>query len=367
MAVESRPASAALELRIDQASSLEEVRDVWSGLAERSGNLFSTWEWAATWWEHYGDDRPLRIGVCRDRAGAPLAILPLYEAIRRPVRVLRLLGHGPADELGPVCEPGAPWLGEALLGATRSCGADVLLADRLPADRLPGGQASWKEALGGTLLLRDSSPTIEIAGTTWDEYLQGRSSNFRSQVRRKERKLEREHGLRYRLCDDPRRLPGDLDALFELHQARWDGEGSGALEGSRIAFHRDFAAIALERGWLRMWVAEAGERPVAAWYGFRFGDADLYYQMGRDPNWDRSSVGLVLLAHTVREAIADGQREYKLLRGGESYKDRFATGDPGIDTVAGAVGARGRLVVAAASRGLSLPPSLRSRLTRAVG
>jgi len=367
MAVESGPTAAAPELRVEQASSLEEVREVWSELAEASGNLFSTWEWAAAWWEHYGEGRPLRVDVCRDREGAPVAILPLYEAKRRPVRVLRLIGHGPADELGPVCEPGAPGVAEALIEATRSCRADVLLADRLPADRPPAGRESWAEALGGRLLLHDSSPTIEIAGTTWEEYLQGRSSNFRSQVRRKERKLEREHGLRYRLCDDPGRLPRDLEALFELHRARWEEEGSGALEGSRQDFHRDFAAIALERGWLRLWIAEAGEKPIAVWYGFRFGGADLYYQMGRDPDWERSSVGLVLLAHTVREAIADGQRQYKLLRGGEGYKDRFATGDPGIDTVASAVDARGRLAVAAASRGLSLPSFVRRRLTRAVG
>jgi CelD/BcsL family acetyltransferase involved in cellulose biosynthesis len=31
----------------------------------------------------------------------------------------------------------------------------------------------------------------------------------------------------------------------------------------------------------------------------------------------------VLLAHTVRSALEDGMREYRFLRGGESYKNRF--------------------------------------------
>jgi CelD/BcsL family acetyltransferase involved in cellulose biosynthesis len=353
-------------LRLEHGPGLAELRDTWSELAERSGNLFATWEWADAWWRHYGGGRPLRLCVCRDDAGAPVAILPLYEAFRRPARVLRLIGHGAGDELGPVGRPGEPGVAEALARAARELGADVLLADRLPAGRCPDPRG-WAAVLGGVSLLHDSSPTVDVAGATWDGYLATRSSNFRSQVRRKERKLQREHGLTYRLSDAPDRLQRDLDALFALHRARWGEAGSGALEGSREAFHRDLAATALERGWLRLWLAEADERPVAAWYGFRYGGADWYYQLGRDPSWDASSVGLVLLAHTLREAIADGQREYKLLRGGEGYKDRFATSDPGLDTVAAGAGARGRLLIAAARAGLALPPPLRGRVTRAVG
>src|SRR5947207_293111 len=82
---------------------------------------------------------------------------------------------------------------------------------------------------------------------------------------------------------------------------------------------------------------------VAAWYGVRFGGAESYYQSGRDPDWERSSVGLVLLAHTMEQAMNDGMGEYRLLRGGETYKDRFATGDPGVETVAVGRGA-GRAV-----------------------
>jgi Acetyltransferase (GNAT) domain len=44
-------------------------------------------------------------------------------------------------------------------------------------------------------------------------------------------------------------------------------------------------------------------------------------------------VGFVLLAHAVRQAAEDGMCEYRLLRGGEEYKYRFATADPGLETV----------------------------------
>jgi len=331
----------------------------WRRLGELSGNVFSTWEWATVWWRHFGDGRkPLTAAL---RGGDEVvAILPLYLGFERPVRVARFIGHGAGDELGPVAPADDERAEAALADTGGELGWDVLLADRLPGD----GHA---DRLGGRLLRRDSSPVVDLSAGSWDDYLATRSSNFRSQVRRKERKLVRESGLTYRLSDDPERLSADLDSLFELHEARWAGGSSGALAGSRVAFHRDFAAVAQERGWLRLWLAEIEGRAVAAWYGFRFGGADWYYQFGRDPEWDKASVGLVLLAHTVRDAVEAGQREYRLLRGGESYKERFATGDPGIETVAVPHGARGRLAVGAAATGLALPGPLRSRLTRAVG
>lgn len=352
MRVEGRPP------RLEAASDFDELRGDWAALAERSGNLFSTWEWATTWWRHYGDDRPLLLQTCHDSERGVVAILPLYLAFSGPVKVARLVGHGASDQLGPVCAPDEPGIATALAGSGRELGWGVLLLDRLPAGH------ELAAAGGGRSIGHESSPTIDIDGLDWDGYLAQRSSNFRSQVRRKERKLIRDHGLSYRLSDDPARLGADLDVLFDLHRARWRQDGSGALEGVREAFHRDFAAVALERGWLRLWLAEIAGTSVAAWYGFRFAGADWYYQFGRDPAWDQSSVGLVLLAHTVRDAIEAGQHEYKLLRGGEGYKDRFATGDVGVDTIAFGRGVRGRGAVAAVRGGLALPGPIRGRLTR---
>jgi len=73
---------------------------------------------------------------------------------------------------------------------------------------------------------------------------------------------------------------------------------------------------------------------------------ESYYQMGRDPAWNEAALGFVLLAHTIREAIQDGMIEYRLLRGDESFKYRFATSDPGLETLARPNGALGRVALA---------------------
>ena len=176
---------------------------------------------------------------------------------------------------------------------------------------------------------REESPTLTIGGRSFDEFLASRSRNFREQVRRRERKLRREHEVEIRLSD-AERLDADLDTLFRLHEARWSEGESEALSGARAsASTATSPAGALERGWLRLWVLEADGAPRAAWYGFRFAQMDWYYQSGRDPEWERQSVGFVLLSHTIRQAFDDGMLEYRLLRGGEEYKGRFASDDPG--------------------------------------
>ena len=341
-------------------SELADRRGDWTRLAESSRNVFATWEWAATWWEHYGGDATPAFRACLRPDGEAFAILPLYLARRGPVRLMRFIGHGPGDVLGPVCavddEPAAGQALHAVL-TRRPRRRLVFLAERLP----PGAVG---QAIGGTVIQRESNPYLEIAGASWDEFLAGRSRNLRQQVRRRARKLEAEHAVQFRLCDETERLDEDFDTLARLHAARWGH--AGAFAGARARFHRDFARRALDAGWLRLWVMEADDRPVAAWYGFRFAGVESFYQSGRDPAWERLNVGFVLLAHTIRAAFDDGMERYSFLRGDEPYKDRFSSSDRGLETRAVANGPPGAALVRAGVSIIRRAPAVRGRLVRAL-
>jgi CelD/BcsL family acetyltransferase involved in cellulose biosynthesis len=142
------------------------------------------------------------------------------------------------------------------------------------------------------------------------------------------RRLERDHEVSLRQSVTAEEVSSDLGTLFDLHDARWEArEGISSIAGPAIRnFHREFAAAAHERGWLRLYLLEVDGAAVAAWYGWRVGDRFSYYQAGFHPAWSRYSVGFLLLAETVREAIAEGATEYDLLLGDEAFKARFATG-----------------------------------------
>jgi CelD/BcsL family acetyltransferase involved in cellulose biosynthesis len=327
---------------LEHQNSLEPLEDEWRELAQRSNNIFSTWEWCSTWWQHFGRGESLVVVACRESDGTLFAILPLSLSRKRGLRIIRFLGHGVGDELGPVCAPGDRGTARRLL---REVLAETPLSfDLFLGERLPGGEGG-STGLNGRALRIEQSPVIVADGRGWDEYLRSKSSNLRQQVRRKERQLAQGHDLQYRLASDPARLHDDLDTLFALHAARWTDSLSPFIANE--AFHRKFARRALERGWLRLWFLELDGVARAAWYGFRFGDVESYYQSGRDPKWSRSSVGFVLLAHTIRETLDDGMREYRFLRGGEDLKYRFAERDEGLHTVGVSATLIGRVALTA--------------------
>ena len=325
---------------IEEVRELAPLRDEWAALAERSGAaIFGTCEWAEAWWDAYGGDGERAVFACRADTGALGAILPLYRRRRSGVTIARFLGHGPGDELGPVTA-------ESDLDRTAAALAEVvarLAPDVLVAEQLPGGRG-WPERLGRSPWRTESSPSLALKEEGWEAYLGTRSANLRQQIRRRTRALAHSGSVTYRLADEAT-LERDLDTLFRLHRARW---GSTPTDFTQTPFHRDVARRALRRGWLRLWILELDTRPVAAWHGFRVGEVTSYYQAGRDPAFEGDAVGFVLLAHTIREAMGEGAREYRFGRGAEPFKLRFADADHGLETVVLPRSHRGAAAVGAA-------------------
>lgn len=315
--------------------------EAWNDLAERAGNFFASHVWAACWWREWGEGHTPQV-LCDDPAD-PRVLLPIYVS-GRGLRQARFIGHGPADQLGPVCRPGDAHLAAGLLRRAvrdRTLRADVLLLQDMPTSR------PWWASLPGSRVRVEQSPVLRFDHpTTWEAWLAGKSKNFRDQVKQRQRRLEREHQVTFRAATQET-LDGDLTHFFRLHSLRWAGE-STLLTDAKQRFLRDVAHEACRRGWLRLRLLELDGRPVAASLGFRFGGDEYFYQGGRDPDLDDRSVGFVLLAHTVRQALESGAHELRLLRGDEPYKFRFATGPADIETVAVPTSLRGRVAVPAA-------------------
>ncbi|HEY6836982.1 MAG TPA: GNAT family N-acetyltransferase [Gaiellaceae bacterium] len=322
---------------LQRLDSVEAVRAEWSALAAASGNPFQTPEWCEAWLEHIGGDVELRL------LGGTAGIVPLVVSRGRYVRKARFLGFGPSNELGPVVgradRPLAAELLRSALAATRRHW-DVFTGEYLP------GQG-WADGLGARLVSATPSPVVRGSWDSWDAYLATRSSNFRQELRRKERRLA-DRGVTRRSVSRLEELDPALDVLFELHRARWAGEASRWFAG-REAFQRAFSRTAFERGWLRLDLLELDGRPLAVYHGLRFGAAEWSYQFGRDPA-EEGSVGLVIAAQAVRRALGEGATEFRLGPGDQPYKRRFATDDPGLETIGLARTLQGRASLLAARR-----------------
>jgi CelD/BcsL family acetyltransferase involved in cellulose biosynthesis len=348
---------------LEPVDTLDAARAEWTLLAARSRNVFSTWEWADVWWRHFGAGKSLEAFILRDASGAPIAVLPLYVWATRPLGVVRFIGHGPAELLGPICAPGdIRTAGRALPAALDRLGApsDVLLAEQMP------GLEWWPSVTGGRVIAESGFPIVRMPTGGWTPFFAAKSRNFRQTLRKKERRLAAEHAVTFRLASDPAMLQNDLDVLFRLHRARWADAATGFGGRDREAFHREFAACAMANGWLRLWFLEVDGEPVAALYGFRFAGTQAGYQTGRSPEWGRHSVGYLLMMHALRDAFDAGVSEYRLLRGEYEYKARVANADDGLRTVGIARTARGHVALRAIDAARRTP-AIRDVLGRGFG
>jgi len=169
-------------------------------------------------------------------------------------------------------------------------------------------------------------PYLELAGD-WETYLKSVTRSRRQALRYMEKNLRRHHAVTITDYDGDRVEEG-WRRLVSLHERRWAdqaGEG-GAFRDPRVdRLHRRFAAELARRGQLWLTTLDVDGEPAAGWYGFTCDDTAYFYQSGRDPRWERESVGQVLLATMIRRAMERGLKRFDFLRGEDPYKRQWTT------------------------------------------
>jgi CelD/BcsL family acetyltransferase involved in cellulose biosynthesis len=356
---------------LENAAELAPLEFQWRRLAEERANIFLTPEWFSTWLRHYDEYAPAVPVVTR--GDSLLGLVPLVRVRRGRPRRIQFAGANAGDYFHPVAA-------ESDEGAVAGAAARALALGRrgyntLVLENVDPDAAWWTElahesprSITAKRVKGSVLPYTDLTGLSWDEFLAGRSRNFRRDLRRKSTRLQESHRVEFRRTETHAELERDLETLWRLHDLRWADrdEDSAAAEPRLRRFLADLAAVTLEQGWLRLWILELDGEPVAARLEWLFGTRLASYYTGFDPKLDREGVGFVLVAHTLRAAIEEGAREYNMLLGSEQWKTRFATGELPVTTVALVPSAHpARLLVSAETgmrRGLDgLSPGARRR------
>jgi CelD/BcsL family acetyltransferase involved in cellulose biosynthesis len=314
-----------LEVRVDCDEGCFELPQ-WRELLARDPNrhVFATPEWNRVWWEEFGANKDLFF-LTMERGEDVVALVPLYRKKEDGRKVLRFLGGiDLTDYLGPICSESdrdevADTLVEWLM--TTEIEWDELDAHNMPvplgfaeylvdrADRRDVHFSLEQEETSAVLLLPES----------WDSYLEQLKSKERHELKRKRRRIEREHpDTRIRRTTDET-LEVDLKLFVEMHRG---------AEGMKGHFMRPEIATFFERvahafapiGWLRMDFLEIGDRAIASSFGFELDDRFYLYNSAYEPEFGRLSPGLVLVSELVKGAIASDTRVFDFLRGPERYK-----------------------------------------------
>lgn len=321
-------------LRVEEVvttAALDALRPEWEALWERCPTTtpFQSPEWLLAWWRHFGSDAAWTLAVRRGGRLVALAPLFVYTDHEHGERRLRFIGAGISDYLDVLLEPdNAAAAADALLEhiADRSGCWDDAAFDDLPARSpwLARMASAAGESPGDP---QSACPVLQLPRTP-DAYLARLSQGRRRKLRLARRRLEASGGLRIERAD-ALTLPSFLDALFELHGARWAERHAGGVLGDPTvqSFHRDAAAGLLRRGALRMHRLWHDGAVAAVLYGFAWRDRWYSYLGGFDPALEAFSPGTVIIAHAIEEAIGDGQRTFDFLRGQEAYKYAWGASD----------------------------------------
>ncbi len=306
----------------------------WDAMLARaeSPSPFMTWAWHRAWADSApaADVAASAALVLHSAGGAVHALLPVLlrriSLHRVPVTALTwAMGDlGCPDHLDVLAAPGAD------VGALGSVLEDlpwqVLILSNLAPNAWAARRLCEAIAAHGYAVRRQAlwaCPYLELCDD-WECYLATLTPTRRQTLRRKERSLQRHHAVAITDYDGDR-LDEGLRCLVTLHERRWAGEaGEGAFRDPGVRrLHCRFAAELAARRQLWLTTLDLDGEPAAAWYGFTSGDTVYFYQSGRDPRWDRESVGQVLMGAMIRRAIERGYRRFDFLRGEDAYKRQW--------------------------------------------
>ncbi len=325
-----------------QPTGFTALASEWNPLVKRTrtNNFFSTYEWQTTWWQYLGEGELWILAFRRPDNQELMGIVPLYlvtrnEGSRIGKQQFNLVGCiEVSDYLDIIVAKG--WertVYASLLTWLQSPQApdwDILDLCNLPEI---------------SLTYQDLPPLCESAGLTVEIFQEDVAPQFnlplyyetylqelvekkqRHEIRRKQRRAERETKLDFYVVDKQHNLTAEVEDFVALQQASREDKAKFMTP----AMHRFFDAVArcmLDAGYLRLLFLSINGEKAATLFAFEYDRRFLLYNSGFDPEaHSQLSPGWVLLAYSIQYAIATGCRVFDFMQGNEEYKYRFGSHD----------------------------------------
>lgn len=326
---------------ITNEKDFEQLNSQWNALLTRSraNTPFLTWEWAISWWQAFKDSKHELCILLFNNDVKLVGIAPLvinnstmYGILK--LRIVEFIGSELAngEYLDFIIEPGFE---KEVCTET----ANFLRYNSKKWDVL--GLEPWaKESvslnyytcacqqLGLTTYLyqRSICPVLKLEND-WDSFTKSLKKSLFKGTEYKKRRLEKRYIVEYGKWDSIVDIEKELPIFFNFHQQKWQSQGeSGSFADVRKQkFYSIMATYFLNKKWLQAYYLRANGNSVAFLFGIEYNKSFYYLQVARDLDWNKQSVGLVLLYHTFKKSIERGIGQYDFLRGEEEYKYQWGT------------------------------------------
>ena len=324
---------------LDTLEKVEPTVAGWDQLAVSASKPYSAPAWLLAWWRNAAPkDARLAVIVVRDGERI-VGVAPFWAERRTPgVWDYSLLGTDITSRIEPLAESGA--LAEvATAVAAALAGADpypdLIRLEGVPSDSpwpaylmsaWPGKRRPWLHKRPST-----GAPTVALDADDLDAWLGKRSSNFRQQMRRGRRKLEKQ-GATFRVTETPEELERDLAEFARLHHARWDWRGgSMSLRDGTDRMLREAGAALLADGRFRLASIELDGKVINSQLFVAAGGEVSYWNGGFDDAYAALKPSYMGLVDAISRALDAGDQRLDLGPGEQEYKYRFSQGQDTLE------------------------------------
>ncbi|MBM4405309.1 MAG: GNAT family N-acetyltransferase [Chloroflexi bacterium] len=300
--------------------SFESLQREWRDLAAASPtrSVFTTPAWLHTWWQTQRTGEEPALLAFRD-GGRLLGLAPMM----RSADAVRLLAATDVCDYHDVLyRPEAEEaFYPALVGAFERHGWLRVelegIIELSPTLRRLTGAALGK---GWTVEQQVDGVSPEIAlPASWEAYLESLDGKDRHELKRKLRKLT---GAGRVDCFDAldRQPLAEVMTTFATLMRSSREDKAQFLTPERERFFRTLAEAMQKEGWLRVYFLTLDGHVTAASMLFDYDNGFYLYNSGYDTRYAPLSVGLLVKALCMQEAIAKGRKLFNFLRGSEPYK-----------------------------------------------
>ncbi|MFQ5874265.1 MAG: GNAT family N-acetyltransferase [Dehalococcoidia bacterium] len=307
--------------------TFDSLEEGWSALLPGSPNntVFATPTWQRLWWDEFGADHELMLFSFR-RGGQLEAVVPLM------TKDGHLSFVGSAD----VCDYMDVIVRQGSEKEVYTSLADHVMALDWKILSLSGISAHSPTFRLLPDLLRDQGLSVEVRAedvcpkvilpATWDDYLSSLRKKDRHELRRKMRRLYNTGDARYHVVQNSAAFSRELEEFLVLLVNSRADKAQFMTSERRDFFHSALSRMA-EGGCVRLLFLELDGVRVSSAVCFDYNDSFLLYNSGYDNNYASLSVGLLLKAFCLKEAIAVGRKQFDFLRGSEAYKYHLGAKD----------------------------------------
>lgn len=315
---------------LNESQDLFSVQVQWEKavFATNDLSIFQTFAYISTWWEHFGENKSLRIIIVRDPANSIVSIIPLYQTKKHGFKVYRLIGDDYADYIHISSTINPNQLAKVL--------NQFLMKDQnwdcIEFNGIVVGSST--EKLINELSIKQFKKVVDkrvhfapqiTINNNWDDYYNDLDKKTRKDVEYNNRRLNKIGNL---TVEDVKyeEIEICLNNFFSMHKQRHANERITSIFENKK--NRDFIAglskKLAKKKWLHFSKLTLNDEILSMHLGFLFNNWFYYYLPVYNEKYSKYSSGKLLLLELIKRSFDENHACFDFMAGNEKYKYLYA-------------------------------------------